>query len=66
VYEDEHFIITIDLKYNGGDLANLYCLAIPKNRSLKTVRDLTDEHLNMLKSIRDNGFKAVGEKFGIN
>ena len=52
VFENEHFMLQKDYKFNEGDLATLYCLAIPKQiQNLRTVRDLTAEHLPMLKSI---------------
>ena len=67
VFENEHFMLQKDWKYNEGDMSTLYCLAIVKNQyaNLKTVRDLKSEHLPMLKSIRDDSMRAIEQKFGV-
>lgn len=68
VFENEHFKLQKNYKYNEGELKTLYCLAIPlKAREMKlaSVRDLTADHLPMLKSIRDESFKAIEAKFGL-
>ena len=68
VFENEHFKLQKDYKFNEGDLKTMYCLAMPlKARELKlsSVRDLTADHLPMLKSIREEGFKAIEAKYGL-
>jgi m7GpppX diphosphatase len=51
VFENEFFKLQKDYKFNEGDFSTLYLLAIPKDRSLKSVRDLTVDHMALLKSI---------------
>lgn len=48
-------------------MSTLYCLAIPKgeNSKIRSLRDLTAEHLDLLKSIRENSFAAIEETFGV-
>jgi len=54
-----------DWKFNDGDMNTLYCLALPKARDLKSIRDLTGKHLDLLRSIRDESYKAIFEKHGV-
>jgi m7GpppX diphosphatase len=54
LFENDHLKLQKDYKFNEGDLKTLYCLAIPKQareKKLKSIRDLTGEHLPMLKSM---------------
>jgi len=59
IFENEHFKLQKDYKFNEGDLTTLYLLAIPTTRTLKSVRDLTADHLPMLNSILENSYKAI-------
>lgn len=68
LFENDHFKLQKDYKFNEGDLKTLYCLAIPKQareKKLKSIRDLTDEHLPMLKSMVAECYKAIESKFGV-
>ena len=55
VYRDEHplmgFVLLPDLKWDAKDLSNLYLVAIVLRRDLLSLRDLTDEHIPLLKHI---------------
>ncbi len=62
VFENDHFKLQKDYKFNEGELKTLYCLAIPKvvaTQKLFTVRDLTDAHLPLLKSIAAESYQAI-------
>ena len=65
VHEDPDFYLQKDYKFNEGDIKTLYCLAIPKQRDLFTLRDLTSEHLPMLKKICDDSLNAIEKTFGV-
>jgi m7GpppX diphosphatase len=45
------FTLRKDLKYNSGDLKTLYCMAVPFRKDIKTIRDLNENHLDMLESM---------------
>jgi m7GpppX diphosphatase len=47
------FILATDYKWNEKDLNELYCLAIPRRIDLRSIRDLTVEHVPFLKSMRE-------------
>ena len=65
IFQNEYFILEKDYKFNEGDIRTMYCLMMPIQRDLKTVRDLRAEHLPMLKSCRDESLKAIEEKWGL-
>lgn len=43
----------------------MHFIALPFKRDLKTLRDLTGEHLPLLKSIRDDGYKLILSRYGL-
>jgi m7GpppX diphosphatase len=68
LFENEHFKLQKDYKFNEGDLKTMYCLAMPlkaREQKLASVRDLTAEHLPMLKSVREESLKAIEAKYGL-
>lgn len=52
--EDNGFLLIPDLKWSGR-LNELYLLAIVKKRNIKSLRDLTADHLPLLKNILNKG-----------
>ena len=66
VFENDHFKLQKDYKFNEGDLSTMYLLAMPKAlRNLRSIRDLTAEHLPFLKSVQQESYKAIEANFGI-
>jgi m7GpppX diphosphatase len=66
VFENEHFMLQKDIKFNeGDDIQTLYCLAIPKQRDLKSIRDLNASHLPLLKSMLEECYPAMEKMFGL-
>lgn len=69
VFEDEcrtnGFVILPDLKWDGKTLETLYLIAIVHRHSLKSLRDLNETHLLLLKNIRDKGISVIREKYGV-
>ncbi|XP_060519796.1 m7GpppX diphosphatase [Cylas formicarius] len=58
------FVMVPDLKWNG-EIDTLYFLAIIKKINIKSIRDLTSDHLPLLKNIRDKGIAAIKNKYGL-
>ena len=52
---DTGFILLPDMKWDGHQIEDLYLVAIVHTRSLRSLRDLTDKHLPLLRNIRDKG-----------
>lgn len=57
------FMLHPDLKWDQGQLTNLYCVAICHTRKVRSLRDLTAEQLPMLRNIRDKASQAIHDKF---
>ncbi|PSN57773.1 m7GpppX diphosphatase [Blattella germanica] len=69
VFEDTSpevgFILVPDLKWDAKQIEDLYLIAVVHQRDIKSLRDLNEKHLPLLKNIRDKGIKAIEEKYGI-
>nr|XP_023017169.1 m7GpppX diphosphatase-like isoform X2 [Leptinotarsa decemlineata] len=59
------FVLVPDLKWNGEDIDTLYLLAIVNKRSIKSLRDLTSDHLSLLRNVRDKGIEAIKSKHSL-
>jgi len=64
-FEDDSFLLVPDTKWNKESVNELWCLAIVKMSNLRTLRDLTADHLPLLKSIRNQAFSAIQTKYRI-
>lgn len=67
VYEDPDetngFVLIPDLKWDGK-LESLYLLGLVRVHGIKSLRDLTDSHLPLLRNLKEKG-TAIYEKFGV-
>ncbi|VDN30964.1 unnamed protein product [Gongylonema pulchrum] len=59
------FLLAPDLKWDGKQLENLYVQAIVRRRGIRSIRDLTANDLPLLNNIREKGYLAIREKYGI-
>ncbi|KAF5279437.1 hypothetical protein FQA39_LY05547 [Lamprigera yunnana] len=62
--DDLGFILLPDLKWDGK-LESLYLLAIVRTHGIKSLRELTSDHLPLLKNIMEEGKKAIFDKYGL-
>ena len=69
VYEDPDdvngFVLLPDLKWDTKTAKKLYLMAIVRRRDIKSIRDLTGEHLQLLRNIKENGCRVIKEQYGI-
>jgi m7GpppX diphosphatase len=65
LYNDDKFAILPDLKWNGIDMNSIYCLAIFKDGSFRSIRDFTSDHIELLKHIDTVSRKVIYKKYGI-
>ncbi|XP_026744058.1 m7GpppX diphosphatase [Trichoplusia ni] len=63
--EQDGFVLLPDLKWDGITKETLYLLAIVRRRGIKSLRDLDETHLPLLKRIRDEGKKKIFEKYQV-
>ncbi|CAG0924651.1 unnamed protein product [Notodromas monacha] len=68
-FRDDHpedgFIMAPDLKWNGDNVEELYLLAIVNRHGIKSIRDLTGEHIPLLENILKKGTETIKEKYGV-
>lgn len=55
------FVLVPDLKWSG-EVDTLYLLAIINKHDIKSLRDLTHEHLPLLKNIQKKGTVCIQHK----
>ncbi|XP_065082943.1 m7GpppX diphosphatase [Ochlerotatus camptorhynchus] len=69
VYEDPSeetgFILLPDLKWDGKTVEQLYLLALVHPKGIKSLRDLTADHLPLLRNLKDSGTRAIKQRYGI-
>ena len=57
------FILLPDMKWNVNDITSLYVIAIPHKRGLKSLRDLTADHIPLLENMQKKTFEILEKKF---
>jgi len=69
LFKDPHategFILLPDFKWNRMDTATLYCLAIINARGIKSIRDLTSDHLGLLRNVKEKSVHKIAETYGV-
>lgn len=63
--EQNGFILLPDLKWDGKTHETLYLIAIVRRHNIKSLRDLSDTDLSLLKNIRQKGIAAITNKYGV-
>ncbi|XP_041985664.1 m7GpppX diphosphatase [Aricia agestis] len=63
--EKEGFVLLPDFKWDGKTKETLYLLAIVRPRNIKSLRDLNETHLPLLKRVRNEGKKAIVDKYNV-
>ncbi|XP_015739491.2 m7GpppX diphosphatase isoform X3 [Coturnix japonica] len=59
------FVLVPDFKWNQNQLEDLYLIALIHRRDVKSLRDLTAEHLPLLRNILQEGKEAITKHFGV-
>jgi m7GpppX diphosphatase len=63
LFQDEHFLLMPDLKWDGKNMESLYLMAIVKERGLASLRDLNASHVTFLKHIRQTIAETVPKHY---
>lgn len=63
--ESEHFMLVPDSKWDRHDTAVLHCLAIAKDRGLRSLRDLRGQHVPMLRHVLQRASAAILAAHGL-
>ncbi|XP_004614210.2 m7GpppX diphosphatase [Sorex araneus] len=59
------FVLIPDLKWNQQQLDDLYLIAICHRRGIRSLRDLTPEHLPLLRNILQQGQDAILQRYQV-
>ncbi|XP_023221796.1 m7GpppX diphosphatase-like [Centruroides sculpturatus] len=62
---DVGFILIPDLKWDENQKNSLYIVAVCRKKGLRSLRDLTAEHIPLLKNIKSKCLVAIKEKYDI-
>lgn len=62
---EQGFMMHPDLKWDQKQKEGLYCIVLCNRRDLKSLRDLTADHVTMLKNIKKKACKAIADKYGV-
>ncbi|KAL0575914.1 hypothetical protein V5O48_006060 [Marasmius crinis-equi] len=65
LFSSPEFVILPDMKWDLHTVGSLYLVAIIHDPKLRSLRDLRGEHVELLKSIRDEAYKVAGDKWAI-
>ncbi|MGH0144622.1 UNVERIFIED_CONTAM: hypothetical protein FKN15_005320 [Acipenser sinensis] len=69
VFEDPDpqngFVLLPDFKWDQKQLDDLYLIAICHQREIKSLRDLTREHLPLLQNIQQQGQEAIMKRYSV-
>lgn len=63
--DDKGFVLIPDLKWDGLNVKKMYLVAIVRKRGIKSIRDLTGEHLPLLRNVKEAGCRAIKSKYGV-
>lgn len=77
---DDKFIVNIDTKWrshpdcfkvprenwmNHESTVDLYCLGIVKEKGVASLRDLTSDHIQLLRDMQEKGLEAIENTYGV-
>lgn len=69
IYEDPDpevgFILLPDFKWNRETLSDLHLMAIVHRRDIKSIRDLNQSHLSLLRNLLEKCRTSIEEKYGL-
>ncbi|KAF9052263.1 scavenger mRNA decapping enzyme [Hymenopellis radicata] len=65
LFNSPDFVILPDMKWDLHTVESLYLVAIARDASLRSLRDLRQEHLPLLRSIRAEAYKVVQNRWGL-
>ncbi|KAJ7180605.1 scavenger mRNA decapping enzyme [Mycena filopes] len=65
LFSSSDFIILPDMKWDLHTVGSLYLIAIVRDNTIRSIRDLRVRHIALLKSIRHEASSVAREKWGI-
>lgn len=66
IYKDEHIIITPNYTWDGINNLKMYLLVFPTDKSLHSLRDLNNTHIELLTHIKTKTLDIIKSIYGFN
>jgi len=66
IYESESIIIIPSYTWDNINIENFHLLTIPKNKKLRTIRDLIKDDIFLLKEMKDKTEEIINNKYNYN
>jgi hypothetical protein len=66
IYESESIIIIPNYTWDNINIENFYLLTIPKNKKLRTIRDLIKDDIILLKEMKEKTEEVINNKYNYN
>jgi len=66
LYENKNFLLVTEMNMKKDDITTFHLLAFPKDKTLKSIRDLTIENILLLKEMVAKSKKYIKKEFKIN
>jgi len=64
IYRDEYIIIAPNYTWDGTNNLKMYLLVFPTDKSLHTLRDLNNTHINLLTHIKTKTLEIIKSTYG--
>lgn len=65
LYSCPDFLILPDMKWDLKTISSLYLVALVQDRSIRSLRDLKHNHLDLLRGIRREASRVVKERWNL-
>ncbi len=65
IYKDDKFIMFPPRRCDNEDLTKFHMLSFVTDESIRSIRDLTDDHVDLLKHIYTKSIDVIFKKYGI-
>ena len=66
LFEDDDFVLVTEMDMKDDDMNTFHLLAFPKDKTIKSIRDLTFEHIPLLEKMRSLSKKYITTHYEIN
>lgn len=65
ISENQYMVFFPDYNWKDGNLNNLHMLGMIIDKKIKSIRELTSEHIPILEKCREDGLKMIEEKYKV-
>ncbi len=65
LYQDEHFILLPTFTFDGKSVEKMHLLALPRDKSLRSIRDLRGEHRELLDRMKEESLDVIQSIYGL-